>query len=485
MNSIVRWIVASLLLAVSPLASAEPAGADRPNIVLILCDDLGYADVGFNGAKDIVTPELDALAAGGVIFRSAYVAHPFCGPSRMGMMTGRYPHAFGAPFNLPNASAAPEGGEPIGVSVDEPLISTVLQEAGYYTGAVGKWHMGHEQPFHPNRRGFDDFYGFLGGGHQYFPSHYRPIYERQKKSGKTVFNDYIAPLEHNGQHANEQEYITDGLSREAARFVREASGTGKPFFLYLAYNAPHSPLQATESDLQTFGAIKDEKRRTYAAMVYAVDRGVGRVVQSLRDCDEYENTLIVFLSDNGGKLGLGADNGPLREGKGSTHEGGFRVPMFFHFPAKLAAGQSYEYPITALDFYPTFAGLAGAEIPDGKQIDGRDVFQSVVEGRDAREGEFVFALRHRTGFSDVAARRGNWKVCRTYNAPWKLFDLQEDLGERNDLSAKHPERVREMVDAAQQWSRTHTQPLWFDSQGASDGWHDTQMPQYESTFSIK
>ena len=265
------------------------AEASRPNIVLILCDDLGYADVGFNGAKDITTPHLDELAAQGTVFSSAYVCHPFCGPSRMGLLSGRYPHKFGAPFNLPPVGLNIEEYNKLGIPEGETLLSTTLQQAGYRTAAIGKWHLGITTPYHPNKRGFDDFYGFLGGGHMYFPERYGPIYDRQVKSGKTVFNEYIVPLEHNGRQVEETEYMTDALSREAVRFVKKASKKESPFFLYLAYNAPHTPLEAKEDDLARFSGISDEKRRTYAAMVYAVDRGVGRVISALRETKSLNN----------------------------------------------------------------------------------------------------------------------------------------------------------------------------------------------------
>jgi arylsulfatase B len=328
-RSVVFAAVLTVLSASTSHADDARSTLTRPNVVLILCDDLGYADVGFNGSKDIRTPNLDALATGGTIFMSAYVPHPFCGPSRMGMLTGRYPHRFGAPFNLPNSGLGIESYNRKGIPVGEKLISTVLQEAGYYTGAIGKWHLGIDPQFHPNQRGFDDFFGFLGGGHEYFPEKYVPIYERQRKAGNEHFNEYIVPLEHNGKQVTETEYMTDALSREGVRFVNDAATRGQPFFLYLAYNAPHTPLQAKQEDLAVYAHIKDEKRRTYAAMVHAVDRGVGQVVDALKQTSEFDNTLIVFLSDNGGKLGAGASNRPLKQGKGSVHEAAFACPCSF------------------------------------------------------------------------------------------------------------------------------------------------------------
>jgi len=477
-------LAAFCVLAILPEIGGG-ANARRPNILVILCDDLGYSDVGFNGATDIHTPSLDALAKHGTICTSGYVPHPFCGPSRMGLMSGRYPHTFGAPFNLPPIALGIEEYNRQGIPVSETLISTMLQKAGYHTGAIGKWHMGITQPFHLNRRGFDDFYGFLGGGHMYFPEKYQGIYDRQTRAGKQNINEYVLPLEHNGTEVRETEYLTDALSREAVRFVSKASAQNNPFFLYLAYNAPHTPLEAKEEDLKKYANIKDENRRTYAAMVHAVDRGVGQIVAALKDAGEYEDTLIVFSSDNGGKLSAGATNRPLREGKGSTYEGGYRVPMFFHWPGHVPAGRRFDHPVSSLDFYPTFANLADAAIPVGKRLDGKDIWSDFLGGRNPHPGQMIFAVRHRQGYSDVGARRDGWKVCRVGNGPWQLFDLTSDPGERHSVSSQHPELVQALVGEAERWSRTHTQPRWFDDREAEAAWKEAEMPRYDETFSFK
>ena len=463
---------------------AVAAQPPRPNIVVILCDDLGYSDVGFNGATDIRTPSLDALAQAGIICSSGYVPHPFCGPSRMGLFTGRYPHTFGAPFNLPNSGLGIDEYNRQGVPVDETLISTVLHDAGYFTGALGKWHMGIDEPFHPNQRGFDEFYGFLGGGHMYFPEKYQAIHQRQSRTGKAAINEYVLPLEHNGAAVQETEYLTDAFSREAVRFVNLAAGKDQPFFLYLAYSAPHTPLEAKEEDLKEYAGIADEKRRTYAAMVHAVDRGVGRLVEALKTTGQWDDTLIVFFSDNGGKISAGATNRPLRDGKGSTYEGGYRVPMFFHWPGHLPEASRYDRPVTALDLYPTFAALAGAELPAGKHLDGVDIWDALVAGRDTRRDKLIFALRHRDGYSDVGARRNEWKISRVGQGPWKLFDVDRDPGETRDLSDQHSDQLAELVGLTEQWSRTHTEPRWFHELKARDDWKATEMPNFDKTFSL-
>lgn len=474
------FIAVLILLANIGLACKPIKKESKPNILVVLCDDLGYADVGFNGSEDIKTPALDKLAADGTIFTSAYVSHPFCGPSRTSIMTGVYPHKIGSQFNLqPNCETTGKG-----VPKEETFISKVLQDAGYYTGAIGKWHLGSVDKFHPNNRGFDDFYGFLGGGHNYFPKQYRAAYERQKKAGKKVIFEYLLPLEHNGVEVKETEYITDALSREAMRFINDAKDDEKPFFLYLAYNAPHVPLEAKEEDMALFNHIEDKDRRTYAGMVYAVDRGVNSIVETLKKNNQLDNTLIVFFSDNGGKLGKGANNYPLREGKGSACEGGYRVPMFFHWPNKIPAGAKYKHPVSSLDLYPTFAAIGNGTIASDKMIDGKDILADVINGNDARENEMIYCLRHRLAYSDVGARMGKWKALRLKNESWKLYNVEEDAGETNDLSTQHPEILTAIVDSAKLWSNTHIQPYWFHANHEGKNWYEHDMPRFDETFRL-
>jgi arylsulfatase A-like enzyme len=479
-NTTNRSILLTALTALA-LTLTAPA-ADRPNIVVVFTDDLGYADVGFNGSTDISTPNLDRLAAAGTVFTSAYVVHPFCGPSRMGLFSGRYPHQFGGPYNLPQRqdNAYLEHGIP----ESETLISTVLQDTGYRTGLIGKWHMGVRSEFHPNQRGFDDFYGFLGGGKDYFGPY------KSQTQGNTV-NDYRTHPEHNGvddTSLTAQDYITDVLSREAIRFVNESANREEPFFLFLSYNAPHTPLQAKDSDMAKFPRLSGD-RKTYAGMVYAVDRGVGKLVDALKANGQFQDTLIVFLSDNGGRTDKGGVNTPLRGRKGDVWEGGFRVPMFMHWPRGIEGATRYEHPVTALDFYPTFARLAGAKLPASKQLDGRDIWDAVTEGRNARPGEPIYAVRYNvgageTGFSNVGIRLDEWKAVKWFGTSWKLFNITDDIGEEMDLSASHPEVLHRLVSQASKWSEGHITPLWYDNFNAEKEWKKRGMPHYSETFSL-
>ena len=479
-NVILFLSVIGLSSFYSGKASSTELNQQRPNILLILADDLGYADVGFNGATDIKTPNIDALAKNGVTFSAAYNAHAFCGPSRAGLMTGRYPHKFGSQFNLPRSSMS--GG--LGIPRSETFFSKVLQDAGYNTAAIGKWHLGETTEFHPNNRGFSHFYGFLNGGHNYFTKQATKSYNSQKDKGldHAIFS-YLKPLEENGVEVEEKEYLTDGLSREAVKFINEASeNKQQPFFLYLAYNAPHSPMQAKDSDMEVFKSIKDKKRQVYAGMVYAVDRGIKQIVDALKESGQYENTLIVFLSDNGGKPNLGASNYPLSGKKGDVKEGGFRTPMFFHWPKHVPENRKYAFPVSTLDFYPTFANLAGASIPEGKQLDGLDIWQAVQSNTNARPGKMIYAMRHRNGFSEASARKDGWKAITT-GGKWKLFDIESDLGEKHDLSKQYPNILREMQAEMESWSWTNVQPLWFHQHEEGRLWREKAMPRFDETFS--
>ena len=486
MKVFIKSVIAGFLLLgcaakVSQQSKIEEKQTAKPNILVILCDDLGYNDVGFNGSKDIITPNIDKLAAAGTVMTSAYVAHPFCGPSRSGFITGRYPQITGTPYNLSDENTH----QSLGVSLNETFMSTTLQDAGYYTGIIGKWHLGFSADQHPNKRGFDNFFGFLGGGHKYFPEEYKKAYNSQLAQGKKRedMNVYLTPIEHNGKDVDEKEYITDAFSRESVNMINDAAGKKQPFFLYLSYNAPHAPMEATKEDLKVFENITDSKRRTYAAMVYSVDRGVGKIVQALKDNGQLENTLIVFMSDNGAEPNHGGLNAPLKGVKGDTWEGGFRVPMLMHWPAKIPAGKHYDHPVTALDLYPTFADMANAPLTKGKKLDGKNILKDVIAGSDVRKNEMIYTVRYRGGYCDIGGRLGDWKVTRMGNKSWQLFNIKEDIGETKDLTKQFPERLKSMVADIENWSRSHVTPLWFYTEKDKEMWNDGRLPGYKKAFS--
>lgn len=495
--SFIRTILT--LLGATIVASAQ-VSTTKPNIILICCDDLGYVDVGFNaelfGVKtDVVTPNIDQLAKAGTIFKQAYVCHPFCGPSRMGLLSGRMPHTFGGQKNLPDHAKTLADFNERGIPTSETLMSTVLQRAGYATACIGKWHLGFNKPFHPNTRGFDEFYGFLGGGHQYYP------HLTDKVEPK--INDYQYFLERNGKEIKSPEgaYLTDTLTDETVGFIHYARtknqehGTKNPFFIYLAYNAPHSPLQGKTEDLKHLypkhkpanprngiNWTDYEKRQNYVAMVYAVDRGVGRIMETLREHSIEENTLIVFLSDNGGKILQAANNAPLQDDKGSAKEGGIRVPMFMYWPSGVPAGKVFDHPVLALDFYATFAGLAGAKIPNDKKLDGKDIWADLQADKNPHPNETMYWVRHHGGGNEVALRHGDLKAFRKQFGRWQVFDVTKDVGEAKDIAKDHSPQLNLMITDGAAWSKTLVDPQWHDTAKGMATWKERNMPQYERTF---
>lgn len=454
----------------------------RPNILFILADDLGYADVSFNhpwsGANEITTPELDNLATNGTIFTSAYVVHPFCGPSRMGLMSGTYPHEYGGPFNLNDATWRDEG-----IPADQTLFSTALQDAGYFTGIMGKWHLGWDSQFHPNNRGFDEFYGFLGGGQVYWGPY---------QSGGW---DYLRYPEENGTQDTSlgyNDHITDVLTEKGSNFIVQASSTEDPFFLFMSYNAPHSVLvsggrdQAKPEDLAFYSGVTDQYRRNYCGLVRGMDRCIGELVQTLKDTGQYENTLIVFLSDNGGRedqVGSG-DNGVLRGAKGDTTEGGVRVPMFMHWPGVIPADAVYDHPVTALDFFPTFMNLAEATYAVQQDLDGVDIWDHVRNGTSARPGGSIYSVRYQVGSDQtfVGIRRDNWKALKWWTADWHLYNMDGDIGETSNVAWANATVLSNMVSDAEAWSDDHVRPLWFDSPSQESQWDSFGMPHYDTIF---
>jgi arylsulfatase A-like enzyme len=445
------FFLVALLGFVAPTvaSAAEP----RPNILLIVADDLGYNDVGFQGARDIPTPHLDRLAASGLRCTDGYVSYPVCSPSRAGILTGRYQQRFGYEFNPKwDATAATHG-----LPLSETTLADSLRSAGYTTGAIGKWHLGAHPQFHPNRRGFDEYLGFLGGGHRYFPG---SVVEVEIGAGKktTVSGDaeQNAPILRNTTVVPEVGELTTRLGEEATASINRYADSPKPWFLYLAFNAPHTPMQARADQLSRFASITDERRRTYAAMVATVDEAVGRMLDALDATGQRERTLIFFISDNGGPMtkrnANASMNSPLRGQKGDVFEGGIRVPFLVSWPARIPAGRTYSQPIIALDILPTALAAAGTT-RDAKlaALDGVDLLPFLTGKNNAAPHARLFWRMD--GGEAFAVREGNWKWLRTYqNAP-QLYDLSTDLGENRDVAASHPEIAARLATAAADWNR--------------------------------
>lgn len=434
------------------LALSSSVFAAKPNVLLIVADDLGYHDVGFQGSKDIPTPHLDKLAARSLICTNGYVSHPFCSPTRAGIMTGRYQHRFGHENNpawLPESTSA-------GLSMNETTFPSLMKQAGYTTGAVGKWHLGAHPQFHPNKRGFDEYFGALGGGHVYLPG---------DKGGA----EYTIPLNRNGTDEPHTKYLTEHFGDEASAFVGRHAGNGKPWMLYLAFNAPHTPLQAPKEWLEKFASIQPEQRRTYAAMVAAMDAAIGGVLAKLDDTKQAENTLIYFVSDNGGpnlakKSGVNfTDNSPLRGAKGDVHEGGMLVPFLVSWPAKIKPGK-YEQPVIALDFLPT--ALAAAEATAPGNLDGVNLLPFLTGEKTTAPHDTLFFRTGGPGGNN-AVRRGNWKLVRLGKGEPELYDLAADIGESKNIAAEHPQVVKELVTAIAEWEKGTIAPTFESPKGGA------------------
>lgn len=438
--SIFVWICTTAVAS-----AADPASG--PNVIVIVADDLGYADVGFQGCKDIPTPHLNRLAKGGVLCTNGYVSHPFCSPTRAGLLTGRYQQRFGHENNptwLPENAA-------MGLPLSQTTIADAMKKAGRKTGAVGKWHLGAHPSFHPNRRGFEEYFGVLGGGHQYFE------HNTFKTDPVKALQEYRIPVVRNENTVEESEYLTDALGREAAAFVD--AHKAEPFFLYLAFNAPHTPLQAPPKYLERTKGIADQKRRTYGAMVCGLDDAVGTLLAKLEEHALAENTLIFFFSDNGGPVGVtNCLNTPLRGAKGQVYEGGVRVPFVVHWPAKLKPGK-YEHPVGSLDVFPTALAAAGGETPPGTTLDGVDLLPHLT-------GTAATSLKDRTlfwrtgGGKSFAVRRGNAKWVKIGDQPAELYDLAADIGETTNLASEQAETAAALQLACEAWNRTLVAPLW-------------------------
>jgi arylsulfatase A-like enzyme len=435
-----RWATP---VAVWLLAGATAAAVERPDIVLILADDLGYADVGFTGGREIKTPHLDRLAAAGAVLKQFYV-QPVCSPTRAALMTGRYPMRHGLQVGVIRPW------DRHGLPLDERTLPQALREAGYTTVATGKWHLGSfDRAYWPTSRGFDHHYGHLFGAIDYY-AHVR--------DGKP---DWYR----DGQALTEPGYSTHLLAREAVRTI-EAQPRDRPLFLYVAFNAPHVPLQVPERYTQPYAGLA-EPRRTYAGMLAAMDEAVGQIARAIDDSGRRNRTLFAFSSDNGGpEPGRMTDNRPFRGGKGTLYEGGVRVSAFMTWPGRIAPGLVVDAPMHIVDWYPTMLARAGASLRQRRPLDGRDVWPTITGGRPSPHDAILLNAAPRTG----AIRLGDWKLVLNGSVAvnhgelppgvprgvepvtgppppperLELFNLRDDPSETNDLAATHGSKVREL-----------------------------------------
>ena len=414
-------------------ANATKTAAKKPNVILILADDLGWGELGAQGNKQIPTPNIDSIPANGVKFTQGYVSGPYCSPTCAGLVTGRYQTRYGHEWNT---TPAPDSGLPL----EEKTIADRFRAAGYVTGVVGKWHLGNALKFRPSQRGFDEFYGTAANTPFFHP---QLIDSRQSDDAVRVADDDF--------------YTTDAYGKRAVEFIGEHKD--EPFFLYLPFNAQHAPLQSPQKYLARFPEIKDENRKHFAAVLSATDDAIGQVLNALKTHDLEENTLVIYLADNGGPtLGTTSSNLPLRGFKMTTLEGGIRVPFYAQWKGKISAGQVYDNPIIQLDVVPTALAAAGVAVDPAWELEGVNLLPYLTGENKEKPHQSLF---WRLG-EQWAVRNGDWKlVASKIDGPKpRLYDLSKDLGETNDLAAQHPDKVAELKAEWDAWNADNVPAKW-------------------------
>lgn len=463
-NALLCW--AMLILAV-------PAAADSPTrIVLFFADDLGYGETGCQGNPEIPTPQIDSLAADGIRFTQGYVCAAYCSPSRAGLISGRIPARFGYHTNV--MPHDPDGTEE-GLSTDEWTLAESLQRAGLKTGLIGKWHLGAGPRHHPFRHGFDHFFGFAHEGRFFVPPPYQGTTTMLRKKplpagsvdhrwysadGKLIYHDLLGnepdydlnnPILRGEQTVEETRDLTTAFTEEAIDFLDQHHE--QSFFLMVSWNAVHSPLQGVDAWVDRFAHIPDVQRRIFAAMLAQMDDGMGRILQRLDAHGIADDTLVIFLSDNGSPTKeLTSSNAPLRGGKGQYYEGGIRIPFLMRWPNRLPAGQVFSHPVTALDLYASAAGLV-ADQQALERSDGRDLLPYLTGDQRGPVHDDLFWCWRDNG----AYRRGDWKLVQT-RGNWEMFHLGRDPAETTDLRSTQPDQFAQLQ---QQWQSYRNQmPAW-------------------------
>lgn len=486
----IRWNEERLQSKEKFLHQEQPDSEERPpNIVLILVDDLGKFEVSAYGSETMQTPNIDRIGAEGARFSDCYVTSPVCSPSRAGILTGRHQTRFGfetqpmeyypnnlavywlgknmvntdnwiitAPPRFPSEWEIRKQGLP----PTEITLAELLKSRGYHTAAIGKWHLGLSREHLPRQRGFDYQYGFYGAFSLYTPSrrvdsivhHIQPTYSsrHQWKSGRKG----AGAIRRNGKVIREKEYLTFALRDEAIRYIE--SHQDRPFFLYLTFNAPHVPFQAPRSYYDRYAHIADENKRVYYAMIHALDDAVGSVHQRIVDLGLEENTIIYFLSDNGGASYTKAtDNGPYKGGKLTMFEGGVNVPFFMKWKGKIPAGTTYAPPVSALDIFTTSAAAAGSLLPQDRTYDGLDLLPFLTGQQvQPQQRTFFWKADH-----IEAMRQGDWKFLRSTRDQWTdLYHIGTDRYEQHNLYSNEPHKLNELLRNYNEWKQQQPAPLW-------------------------
>ncbi len=408
--------------------------SEKPNVIVIIADDAGYIDFGFMGSEDLETPEIDKLAQSGVIFTDAHVSATVCGPSRAGLITGKYQQRFG--FEA-NGTGYGDSGD-IGLSDDVVTMADVFKQNGYKTIAMGKWHLGGTESDHPNSRGFDEFYGFMAGSRSYFPI------ESPTKNNM---------LQHNGTRVKFEGYLTDVLGDRSVSFVEE--NKDQPFFMYLAYNAVHTPMVAKAEDLEKY---KNHPRKTLAAMTWSLDQNVGNLRDKLSKLGILDNTLIYFLSDNGGAHNNDSKMGPLKGWKGNKFEGGHRVPFLVSWPGTITGKQTFDGLTSALDIFTTSIDAASIQKDESLDLDGVSLLPYLKNEKQGDPHNKLFWRK----LDEAGARIGDHKLIRLNDFGFTLYNLEKDLGETIDISKIEVETFKTVVNELETWETKLLKPLWLE-----------------------
>ncbi len=433
-SAITGGIVTFSALVACSFNSGDKAEIKKPNIIVLLADDAGYADFGFMGCKDLKTPNIDRLAANGLVFTDAHVSASVCGPSRAGIMTGRYQQRFGFECNPSSDSC--------GVNLNEFTIAAAMKQAGYTTAAFGKWHLGDKPGYRPNERGFDYYWGFLSGSRSYFYD----IQKSDKPGDPHAITENLDQVSFEG-------YLTDRLGDKAVDFI--GKNKEKPFFIYWAPNAVHTPMEAKTEDLALF---EGHPRQKLAAMTFALDRAVGNMVDKLEKEGLLENTLIFFLSDNGGATNNQSTNFPLKGFKGNEFEGGHRVPFFVTWAAEIKGGNKFSGLTSSLDIYATVLDVANGKSSEERQLDGVSLLPYLKGEKVDNPHTSLFWRKDKM----AAARVGNFKLIRVDKLPSVMYNLADDLGEMNNLADKDPNDFQELNSELKNWENETIAPLWTE-----------------------
>lgn len=431
-------IISSCLLLVNSIKAQK-----KPNIVFILSDDAGYADFSFQSSRLIATPNIDRVAKEGAKFTNGYVTGAVCSPSRAGLLTGVYQAKFGHTINFTQGNKYNLPLDSLGLPLDQKLVGDYLKPLGYTTGIVGKWHLGLSAPFHPNKRGFDYFWGFLWGSSPYDVTQKRNIEENGKQLDASTIP-----------------YTTDAIGDKSVEFIK--ANKDKPFYLFVSFNAPHTPLQAKPELLERFTKeLKDLKRALNASLTYNMDENVGKIYGALEQMNLLENTIIIFTNDNGGQIEHSfADNFPLRGMKADVYEGGIRVPMAISWKGKIKPGTIVETPVTTLDLLPTYIAASGANLKDAaySKLEGKDLMNIIKSPSKNDNNRSLFWY---VNVDKGCMRKGDYKMVFLPSKQPQLYCLKNDIGETKDLSGTETKIAAAMTKEYMEWQKKLPPLKWY------------------------